>query len=91
VSVSSHATISTQQSSIFVSLELSRSTWLVISLAPGNAARVSRRTVPGGDIFGLFARISQFHKKVWEAHRCRLQFDRHSGGGARWIRDSSLS
>src|SRR3954462_4400588 len=39
---------------IFVSLELSKSTWLVTSLAPGSE-KISRHTVTGGDTAGLFA------------------------------------
>ncbi|MER8951063.1 IS110 family transposase, partial [Mesorhizobium sp. M0959] len=38
---------------IFVSLELSRSKWLVTSLSPGGGERMSRHLVPGGDIPGL--------------------------------------
>ncbi len=66
MSVSSHATISTQLNAIFVSLELSRSTWLVTSLAPGNGERMSRHTVPGGDIVALLARFCQLETKVRE-------------------------
>jgi len=39
---------------IFVSLELSKSTWLVTALLPGSE-KMSRHTVSGGDIDGLFA------------------------------------
>lgn len=66
MSFSSHATISTQLNAIFVSLELSRSTWLVTSLAPGNGERMSRHTVPGGDIGGLLARLCQLQTKMRE-------------------------
>lgn len=64
MSVSSHATISTQLNAIFVSLELSRSTWLVTSLSPGNGERMSRYSVPGGDIAGLLARFVQLQAKA---------------------------
>ena len=39
---------------IFVSLELSKSTWLVTALSPGSE-KMSRHSVTGGDIAGLFA------------------------------------
>jgi len=66
MSVSSNATISTQLNAIFVSLELSRSTWLVTSLSPGNGERMSRHSVPGGDIAGLLDRFVQLQAKVRE-------------------------
>lgn len=48
---------------IFVSLELSKSTWLVTSLAPGSE-KMSRHTVVGGDIAGLFACLAELRKKA---------------------------
>jgi transposase len=45
----STTTICTNLDAIFVSLELSRSTWLVTSLLPGGGDRMSRHSVPGGD------------------------------------------
>jgi transposase len=48
--VSSHPAVSTQLNAIFVSLELSRSTWLVTSLSPGRGERISRHPVKGGDV-----------------------------------------
>ena len=50
---------------IFVSLELSKSTWLVTSLAPGSD-KMSRRTIAGGDIDGLFACFAQLRTKARE-------------------------
>lgn len=50
-------------SAIFVSLELSKSTWLVTSLSPGSA-KMSRHTVVGGDIPGLFACFADLRKKA---------------------------
>lgn len=66
MSVSSHATISTQMNAIFISLELSRSTWLVTSLSPGGGERMSRHSVPGGDIAGLLDRFVQLQAKARE-------------------------
>ena len=48
---------------IFVSLELSKSTWLVTSLSPGSE-KMSRHTVVGGDIAGLFACFAELRKKA---------------------------
>lgn len=48
---------------IFVSLELSKSTWLVTSLAPGSE-KMSRHPVVGGDIAALFACFSNLRQKV---------------------------
>jgi transposase len=43
---------------IFVSLELSRSTWLITSLSPVGGEKMSRHSVPAGDIYALLARFS---------------------------------
>ena len=48
---------------IFVSLELSRSTWLVTSLSPGSGEKMSKHQVRSGDIAGLLARFSQLQAK----------------------------
>lgn len=48
---------------IFVSLELSKSRWLVTSLAPG-MPKMSRFTVEGGDVAGLFACFSDLRDKA---------------------------
>lgn len=39
---------------IFVSLELSKSTWLVTALSPGSE-KMSRHTITGGDVASLFS------------------------------------
>jgi transposase len=49
---------------IFVSLELSRSTWLITSLSPGAGEKMSKHSVPAGDICGLLARFSEFKQKA---------------------------
>ncbi|MEW9853815.1 IS110 family transposase [Novosphingobium sp. M1R2S20] len=58
------AAIRVELDAIFVSLELSKSTWLVTSLSPGAADKMSRHTVDGGDIAGLFARIGELRDKA---------------------------
>ena len=50
-------------SAIFVSLELSRSTWLVTSLSPVGGEKMSKHQVRGGDVAGLLARFCQLQAK----------------------------
>src|SRR6266550_8451098 len=56
--------IRTDLGAIFVSLELSRSTWLITSLSPGGGEKMSKHTVRSGDVTGLRARFSQLKDKV---------------------------
>jgi transposase len=58
------AAIRVELDAIFVSLELSKSTWLVTSLSPGAADKMSRHTIVGGDIAGLFVRIDELRSKA---------------------------
>ena len=57
-------TICANLDAIFVSLELSRSTWLVTSLSPGGGDRMSRHSVPGGDVAALLARLADLQGKA---------------------------
>jgi transposase len=56
--------IRTDLAAIFVSLELSRTTWLITSLSPGGREKMSKHTVRGGDVAGLRSRFSQLVAKV---------------------------
>ena len=56
--------IRTDLGAIFVSLELSRSSWVVTALLPGGGEKMSRHAVPGGDIAGLLVRFSQLRDKA---------------------------
>lgn len=49
---------------IFVSLELSRSTWLITSLSPGSGEKLSRRSVCAGDVAELLKRFSGLQEKA---------------------------
>lgn len=51
-------------SAIFVSLELSQSKWLVTSLSPGNGEKLSKFTVPAGDVAGMLARFAELQRKT---------------------------
>ena len=66
MSTPSHAAVSTQLNAIFVSLELSRSTWLVRSLSPGRGERISRHQVKGSDVPALLERFAQLQAKARE-------------------------
>lgn len=56
--------IRTQLGAIFVSLELSRSTWLITSLSPGGGEKMSKHSVRAGDVAGLLERFSSFTEKA---------------------------
>jgi transposase len=58
------AAIRTDLGAIFVSMELSKSTWLITSLSPGGGEKMSRHAVAGGDIAGLFARFGELRAKT---------------------------
>jgi transposase len=49
---------------IFVSLELSRSTWLITSLSPGGGEKMSKHAVRGGEVAELLERFAQLQKKA---------------------------
>jgi len=56
--------IRTDLGAIFVSLELSRAKWLITSLSPGGGEKMSKHTVAGGDVAGLFERFEQLRAKA---------------------------
>src|SRR4051794_27358898 len=49
---------------IFVSLELSRSTWLITSLVPGGGDKMSKHSVRGGDVAELMTHLAKLRDKV---------------------------
>jgi transposase len=55
--------IRTDLGAIFISLELSRSSWVVTSLSPGGGEKMSN-TVRGGDVAGLLKRFAQLREKA---------------------------
>src|SRR4051812_44052118 len=59
-----HAAVRTDLNAIFVSLELSRSTWVITSLAPGSGEKMLKHSVRSGDIAALLARLSQLQEKA---------------------------
>ena len=56
--------IHTDLRAIFVSLELSRKTWLIASLSPGAGEKMSIHAVEAGDIAGLLARLARLRDKA---------------------------
>ena len=56
--------IRTNLGAIFVSLELSRSTWLITSLSPGRGEKMSKHSVPAGEIAALLARFWDLREKA---------------------------
>ncbi len=56
--------IRTQFGAVFVALELSRSTWLVTSLSPGNGEKMSKRTLEAGDTPGLMCLFADLKRKA---------------------------
>jgi len=56
--------IRTHIGAIFVSLELSRSNWLITSLSPGAGEKMSKHGVPAGDVAGLLGRFAELRRKA---------------------------
>ena len=56
--------IRTHIGAIFVSLELSRSNWLVTSLSPGKGEKMSRHSVAAGDVAGLMTLFTDLRRKA---------------------------
>ena len=56
--------IRTHIAAIFVSLELSRSNWLVTSLSPGKGEKMSRHVITAGDHAGLLALFAELGRKA---------------------------
>jgi len=56
--------IRTQFGAIFVSLELSRSKWLVTSLSPGNGEKMSKRSLDADDMAGLMCLFADLKRKA---------------------------
>jgi len=63
--IHSQAAIRVDLGAIFVSLELSRKTWLITSLSPGSGEKMSRHTTPAAaGLGGLLARLSELQAKA---------------------------
>jgi transposase len=58
------AAIHTQFGAIFVSLELSRSNWLITSLSPGQGEKMSKRSIQAGDVAGLMKLLADLKRRA---------------------------
>ncbi|RWM09749.1 MAG: IS110 family transposase [Mesorhizobium sp.] len=56
--------IRTDLGAIFVSLELSRSKWLITSLSPGGGEKMSKHMVAAVDVADMLARFAELRKKA---------------------------
>ena len=70
--VQTSATIRTDPGAIFISLELSRSTWLITSLSPGSGEKMSKHLVRGGDVVALLQRFSRLREMAERRTRRRV-------------------
>ncbi|WP_425645413.1 IS110 family transposase [Agrobacterium leguminum] len=72
---------------IFVSIELSKKTWLVTSISPGAGEKMSRHSVDGGDIAALLDRFVQLKSKAHErtGNECRLVIIHEAGFDGFWV------
>jgi transposase len=68
------ATIRTDLAAIFVSLELSRSTWLITSLSSGCGDKMSKHSVHGGNIHGLLERFAEIQNRTLTRTGTRFPF-----------------
>src|SRR5215813_7000048 len=74
------AAIRTELGAIFVSLELSRRTWLVTSLSPGGGEKMSKHSVPASEVSGLLRRFAELRRQGCGTDWPELSDYRHSGG-----------
>jgi len=58
------AAIRVDLGAIFVSLELSRSNWLITSLSPGAGEKMSKHSLRGGDVAGLLGLFATLQEKT---------------------------
>jgi transposase len=56
--------IRTHIGAIFVSLELSRSNWLVTSLSPGRGEKMSRHSIAAGNVAELLTQFAEFRRRT---------------------------
>jgi transposase len=85
--------IAGELNAIFVSLELSRSTWLITSLSPGAGEKISRHTIEAGNLAALLERFSLLRAKARQRmHRDYPLITIHEAGlDGFWIHRALLS
>jgi transposase len=72
---------------IFVSLELSRSNWLITSLSPGAGEKMSKHSLRGGDVAGLLGLFATLQEKTRArtGERFRIIVIQEAGLDGFWI------
>lgn len=72
---------------IFVSLELSRSKWLITSLSPGAGEKMSKHVVSGSDVSGLLSHFVELRRKAQArtGHSFRIVSIQEAGLDGFWI------
>jgi len=85
--VAEQTAIQTQLGAIFVSLELSHSTWLVTSLSPGGGEKMSKHSVRAGDLAGLRERFSALTQRACArtGRNCPLIAIQEAGLDGFWV------
>ena len=58
------AAIQVDLGAIFVSLELSRSKWLITSLSPGRGEKMSKHMIVGSDVAAMLACFAELKRKA---------------------------
>ena len=77
--------IRTDVGAIFISLELSRSTWLITSLSPGGGGKMSKHSVHGGDMTGLLGRFKLLQEKARTGKKFPVVAIQEAGLDGFWI------
>ncbi|MCI0438752.1 MAG: IS110 family transposase, partial [Chloroflexi bacterium] len=79
--------IRTHIGAIFVSLELSRSKWLVTSVSPGGGEKMSKHCVVAGDVASLLSRLEELRRKARSRTRtaCPVVVIQEAGLDGFWI------
>ena len=81
------AAIHTDLGAIFVSMELSRSTWLITSLSPGNGGKMSKHKVRASDVAALFDLLAKLRERsrTKTGHRYPIISIQEAGLDGFWI------
>lgn len=66
ISIVQDSAVQTTLGAIFVSMELSRSTWLITSLLPIGDDKMSKHSLAAGDVAGLMERFARLKDKAFQ-------------------------
>lgn len=80
-----------QLGAIFVSLELSRSKWLITSLSPGGGEKMSKHVMAASDLAGLLALLQGLRAKARERDWRGLLDDCDPGGWSGRVLDTPIA